>query len=110
MEFHESVGTKDHTSVVFSTKSSKGSLAQSPGGAWHVRAPVEAVSKPALTLCPHCHLCLWQVLQGLYSEVRFVSQGRSDLNERVKASQQVSHFPTSYNALRALQSVKESSG
>lgn len=76
----------------------------------HVRTPVESVAKPVSTLCPHCHLCLWQVLQGLRSEVRLVSQRRSDLNERVKASQQISHFPTSYNALRALESVKESSG
>lgn len=68
------------------------------------------VAKPVSTLSPHCHLRLWRVLQGLYSEVRLISQRRSDLTERVKSSQQISHFPTSYNALRALESVKESSG
>lgn len=32
MECHESAGRIEHISVVFSVKSSKGSLAQSPGG------------------------------------------------------------------------------
>lgn len=32
MEFHESAGRIEHISVVFSVKSSEGSLAQSPGG------------------------------------------------------------------------------
>lgn len=34
MEFHESAGRIDHISALFSMKSSKGSLAQSPGGTW----------------------------------------------------------------------------